>query len=100
MLRILNLKLENFMNIEKADLNFDSSLIMIYGEPASGKSSIFEAIAVCLSSMKRSGTYGEYVKQEDCIYHWGRMRTQRSKILKKCFFLFRYNTTYLFCLND
>lgn len=51
------------MNIEKADLNFDSSLIMIYGEPASGKSSIFEAIAVCLSSMKRSGTYGEYVKQ-------------------------------------
>jgi RNA exonuclease 1 len=32
---------------------------------------------------------GEYLKQEECIYHWGRIRTQRSKI-KSLFFLSDY----------
>lgn len=62
MLYIKKLSLRNFMNIEKADFEF-SQLNMIFGKPASGKSAIFEAISICLSSNKRSLTYGEYVLQ-------------------------------------
>ena len=62
MIRIDSLKIENFMNITEAYFEF-SSINYFYGEPASGKSAVFEAISICFSSEKRSATYGEYVKQ-------------------------------------
>lgn len=62
MIRINHLAIQNFMNIQKADFDF-GNINYLYGEPASGKSAIFEAISVCFSDEKRSSTYGEYVKQ-------------------------------------
>lgn len=62
-LKIEKLHLTNFINISQADFSFDENMNFIYGQPASGKSAIFEAMLVSLSTYKRSSTYGEYVKQ-------------------------------------
>lgn len=62
MLRLLKLKLANFMNIKEAEIDF-SDFNFIYGHPASGKSAVLEAISVCISDEKRSSTYGAYVMQ-------------------------------------
>lgn len=62
MLRIESLSIKNFMNITNASFEF-GNINYFYGEPASGKSAVFEAISICFSDEKRSGTYGEYVKQ-------------------------------------
>ena len=62
------------MSISKASLSFDSNLILISGKSASGKSSIFDAIALCLSAKKRSSLYAEYVKQGK----------QHAKVLLDC----------------
>lgn len=62
MLRINHLALQNFMNIQKAEFDF-GNINYLYGEPASGKSAVFEAISVCFSDEKRASTYGEYVRQ-------------------------------------
>lgn len=50
------------MNIENAEFEF-TNFNFIYGQPASGKSAVFEAISLCLSNRKRSNTYGAYVMQ-------------------------------------
>ncbi len=63
MLQINELHLTNFINITEADFVFDNNMNFIYGQPASGKSAIFEAMLVTLSTYKRSSTYGEYVRQ-------------------------------------
>ena len=62
MITIQHLELKNFMNITAATFDF-KKLVFINGEPASGKSAVFEAISICLSDEKRSSTYGEYIKQ-------------------------------------
>lgn len=62
-MRIKELHLINFMNISEADFVFDDSMNFIYGQPASGKSALFDAMRITLSTYKRSSTYGEYVKQ-------------------------------------
>lgn len=62
MITIQHLELKNFMNISAATFDF-KKLVFLYGEPASGKSAVFEAISICLSDEKRSSTYGEYIKQ-------------------------------------
>lgn len=66
MLKILSLKLKNFMNIDEAYFEF-SNYNFIYGQPASGKSAIFEAIRLCISDLKRASTYSAYIKQ-GCEY--------------------------------
>lgn len=62
MLFIKSLDLKRFMNIQDAHFEF-SNFNFIYGQPASGKSAIFEAISICLSDQKRSNAYGLYVMQ-------------------------------------
>ena len=61
-LKIKHLELTDFMNIHSASLSF-SSLNYIFGEPASGKSALFEAMALAFGLDKRAGSFGEYVKQ-------------------------------------
>jgi DNA repair exonuclease SbcCD ATPase subunit len=60
---INKISLTNFCNISNAELDFSKNINFIFGQPASGKSAIFEAMLVSLSPHKRSSTYGEYVKQ-------------------------------------
>lgn len=62
-MKIKELHLVNFMNISDADFVFDDNMNFIYGQPASGKSALFDAMRITLSTYKRSSTYGEYVKQ-------------------------------------
>lgn len=62
-MKIRELHLVNFMNISEADFVFDDNMNFIYGQPASGKSALFDAMRITLSTYKRSSTYGEYVKQ-------------------------------------
>jgi DNA repair exonuclease SbcCD ATPase subunit len=61
-LYLKHLQLKDFMSISDLDLNFDK-INLISGSNGSGKSSIFEAIALCLTSKKRSTSYQDYVKQ-------------------------------------
>jgi DNA repair exonuclease SbcCD ATPase subunit len=51
------------MNISAAEFDFDSPVIIVSGKSASGKSAIFDAISLCLSTKKRSSLYSDYVKQ-------------------------------------
>jgi len=51
------------MNINKARFDFEHNVIIISGKSGQGKSAVLDAIALCLSSKKRSSTYAEYVKQ-------------------------------------
>lgn len=62
-MKIKELHLVNFMNISEANFVFDDNMNFIYGQPASGKSALFDAMRITLSTYKRSSTYGEYVKQ-------------------------------------
>jgi DNA repair exonuclease SbcCD ATPase subunit len=62
-LNLKKLKLFNFMSISDIELEFNNNIILISGENASGKSSILEAIALCLTSKKRSSSYQDYVQQ-------------------------------------
>lgn len=62
-MKVFNLHVTNFLNISDASFNFDKNMNFIYGQPASGKSAVFEAMMITLSTYKRSSTYGEYVKQ-------------------------------------
>jgi len=63
MIKIKSLFLENFMCVKKAEFDFDHNVIIISGKSASGKSAVFDAIALCISSKKRSTSYSEYVRQ-------------------------------------
>jgi DNA repair exonuclease SbcCD ATPase subunit len=51
------------MNISSADLDLDGKIIIISGKSGQGKSAVIDALALCLSSKKRSALYSEYVKQ-------------------------------------
>lgn len=58
---LLNLKINNFALIKESNINFKAGLNVLSGETGSGKSIIFEALAVCLGerankSMIKSGT--------------------------------------------
>ena len=44
---IQKVKLENFRNYEKAEIEFDKNVNIIYGDNAQGKTNILEAIFVC-----------------------------------------------------
>jgi DNA repair exonuclease SbcCD ATPase subunit len=75
MITLQKLVLENFMNVASAEFDFNGKIIIISGASGTGKSAVFDAIALCLSSKKRSALYSDYVKQNashakvilDCI---------------------------------
>lgn len=63
MLKILNIKIKDFMCIRDVDLDFpNDKAILITGNNGEGKSTLIEAVAVCLSDNKRSKTYKEYIR--------------------------------------
>jgi DNA repair exonuclease SbcCD ATPase subunit len=61
MLKLETIHIENFTNISNATIDFNSPVILFVGENASGKSSVLDAIAICLSEHKRSDTFKDYV---------------------------------------
>jgi DNA repair exonuclease SbcCD ATPase subunit len=63
MISLKKLILENFMNVSSATFDFDSKIIIISGKSGAGKSAVIDALALCLSSKKRSSLFSEYVRQ-------------------------------------
>lgn len=63
MITLQRLTLENFMNIESADLDFSSSYLNIFTGPnGAGKSSIIEAIAICFTERRRGDSFKDFIK--------------------------------------
>lgn len=63
MIIIKKLHLENFMIVEEADFEFDNNQITaIVGDNGNGKSTIFYAIAFCLTGYRKGETLKNYVK--------------------------------------
>ena len=62
MIKLNTLKLENFMCVEKADLDFkDQKVIILLGSNGHGKSTVLDAISLCLNETKRGDSYKDYV---------------------------------------
>jgi len=62
-LKINRIVLEDFLNIERCDLDTDARVVLITGPNGSGKSAVLEAIRTILSSKKRADKYNEYIRQ-------------------------------------
>jgi len=63
MITLQRLTLENFMNIESADLDLASSYLNIFTGPnGAGKSSLIEAIATCFTERRRGDSFKDFIK--------------------------------------
>jgi len=63
MLRLNKITLTNFGRIDHAEIELDKNLFtLIIGRNGSGKSTVLQGIALCLSDYRRSGSYKEYIK--------------------------------------
>lgn len=66
---ILNsLSLRNFICIESADFDFSKNYITaLHGANGSGKSAVFEALALCWTERRRGDSYKDFIKRRtDC----------------------------------
>lgn len=64
MIELHRLKLEDFMCISKADLDFtNEKIILLIGNNGHGKSAVMDAISMCLNETKRADSYKEYVRK-------------------------------------
>ncbi|MCL1831567.1 MAG: DNA replication and repair protein RecF [Oscillospiraceae bacterium] len=54
-----NIEVENFRNIERAELTFASGVNVFYGDNAQGKTNLLEAVALCLGKSFRNIRRGE-----------------------------------------
>lgn len=62
---IQKIKLENFRNYEKAEIEFDKNVNIIYGDNAQGKTNILESIFVCsLGKSFRTNKDKEVINKE------------------------------------
>ncbi len=62
---IEKLKLENFRNYDKEEIEFDKNINIIYGDNAQGKTNILEAIFMCsLGKSFRTNRENELIKKE------------------------------------
>ena len=62
---IQKVKLENFRNYEKAEIEFDKNINIIYGDNAQGKTNILESIFVCsLGKSFRTNKDKELINKE------------------------------------
>lgn len=61
MLKLNKLTLNNFMCVEHADLNFNDGVNLIVGNNGQGKSTVLQAVALCLLEDKRSDRYQEFI---------------------------------------
>ena len=65
MIKILRVKLQNFMCIENADLYFpNNKSVMIVGQNRSGKSAVLCSIGLAFSSYKKGPTFNDYIKKD------------------------------------
>ena len=61
---IEKIKLENFRNYEKEEIEFDKNINIIYGDNAQGKTNILESIFVCsLGKSFRTNKDKELIKK-------------------------------------
>ena len=63
--------IQNFNNITDAELDLSSAVSLFVGDNGSGKTSVVDAIGLCLFEYKRSDTYADYIKSgkdNACIY--------------------------------
>ena len=70
MIKLKRLVLNNFMCVEHAELNFDEGVTLIVGSNGQGKSTVLQAVALCLLEEKRSDTYREFImlgKEESSV---------------------------------
>lgn len=63
-MKIVSLKLEDFRNIEKEEILFDEDQNLIFGENASGKTSILEGIYICANGRSFRGKDVELVRHD------------------------------------
>ena len=61
MLKLNKLVLNNFMCVEHAELYFNDGVNLIVGNNGQGKSTILQAVALCLLEDKRSDRYQEFI---------------------------------------
>ena len=62
---IRKIKLENFRNYKKAEIEFDKNINIIYGDNAQGKTNILESIFVCsLGKSFRTNKDKELINKE------------------------------------
>ena len=62
---INKIKLENFRNYEKEEIEFDKNINIIYGDNAQGKTNILESIFICsLGKSFRTNKEKELIKKE------------------------------------
>lgn len=60
---VKKLYLKNFMIVEEADFEFDDNQVTaVIGDNGNGKSTIFYAIAYCLSGYRKGDNFGNYIK--------------------------------------
>lgn len=64
MLKLLSLDLENFMCVKEAHLEFNKKIIVLQGDNGQGKTTVQNAIALCLNEDKKGDSYREYVKTD------------------------------------
>lgn len=61
-MRILNLKLNNFRNINKLDISFSPNINIIYGDNAQGKTNFLESLWICTGSKSfRNATISQLI---------------------------------------
>ena len=58
---ITRIALQNFRNIEHAELEFDRELNVLVGRNAQGKTNLCEAISVCLGNSFRKSRFNQYI---------------------------------------
>lgn len=68
MLKLNKLTLNNFMCVEHAELDFNNGVNLIVGSNGQGKSTVLQAVALCLLEDKRSDRYQEFIMlgKENC----------------------------------
>ena len=64
MIKLNTLKLQNFMCVENAELDFkDQKVIILLGDNGNGKSTVLAAISLCLTESKRGDSYKDYIRR-------------------------------------
>ena len=61
--------IQNFNNITDAEIDLSSTVSLFVGDNGSGKTSVVDAIGLCLFEYKRSDTYADYIKSGENSAH-------------------------------
>jgi DNA repair exonuclease SbcCD ATPase subunit len=64
MIRPKYIRIQNFNNIIDTSLDLSSAVSLFIGDNGSGKTSVVDAIGLCLFEYKRSDTYADYINSD------------------------------------